>query len=190
MASGSSDILSGLPTLSRNLRGGTYEAHLSTEPPQAGEDTRLPQPHEHGRGSSYPRLSASPRAQAAGRLILLSRGRRTRLTDSPEFERIYRQGAAYRGRLLSVHAFPNGLGSSRLGLSVSRKVGNAVLRNAVRRRLREAFYAALPRISGDLDLVVSARPPAAEATFDELREELARALRRLDRSDGPAEAGR
>ena len=89
-----------------------------------------------------------------------------------------------------MHAFPNGLGTSRLGLSVSRKVGNAVQRNAVRRRLREAFYAALPGISGDLDLVVSARPAAAEATFDELREELARALRRLDRSNGRTEASR
>ncbi len=190
MAPGSSDILSGLPTLSRNLRGGTYEAHLSAEPPQAGQDARFPQAHEHGRGSSYHRCSTAPRAQAAGRLIRLPRGRRTRLTDSPEFERIYRQGAAYRGRLFSVHAFPNDLGTSRLGLSVSRKVGNAVRRNAVRRRLREAFYAALPGISGNLDLVISARPAAADATFDELREELARALRRLDRSDGRTEANR
>lgn len=89
-----------------------------------------------------------------------------------------------------MHAFPNDLGTSRLGLSVSKKVGNAVRRTAVRRRLREAFYASLPGISGDLDLVVSARPAAAEATFDELREELARALRRLDRSDGRREVSR
>src|SRR5918911_4294097 len=99
-----------------------------------------------------------------------------RLTDSPEFERVYRQGTAYRGKLISVHAFPNGLGTPRLGLSVSRKVGNAVTRNAVRRRLKEVFYSALPEIPADLDLVVAARPGAAEAGFRELNEEFPPAL--------------
>jgi ribonuclease P protein component len=99
-----------------------------------------------------------------------------RLTDSLEFERVYRQGTAYRGRLFSVHAFPNEHGTPRLGLSVSRKVGNAVTRNAVGRRLREVFHSCISEIVGDLDLVVSARPAAAEATLGELREEFGKAL--------------
>jgi ribonuclease P protein component len=105
-----------------------------------------------------------------------------RLTDSPEFERVYRQGTAYRGRLFSVHAFPNEHGTPRLGLSVSRKVGNAVARNAVRRRLREVFHSCFTEISGDLDLVVSARPAAADASFEELREEFSESLGKV----GPA----
>ena len=120
----------------------------------------------------------------------MARGKRTRLTDSPDFERVYRQGTAYRGKLFSLHAFPNEFGTPRLGLSVSRRVGNAVTRNTVRRRLREVFHSALPEIPGDLDLVVSARPAAAEATFGELNEEFARSLRKLGesreaREDGP-----
>jgi ribonuclease P protein component len=83
-----------------------------------------------------------------------------------------------------MHAFPNELGTVRLGLSVSKKVGNAVTRNAVRRRLREIFYAASPGIPDDLDIVVSARPAASEATFSELREEFARGLKKLDGSVG------
>ena len=102
-----------------------------------------------------------------------------RLTDSPEFERVYRQGTAYRGRLFSVHAFPNEHGTPRLGLSISRKVGNAVTRNAVRRRLREVFYSCVSELSGNLDLVVSAKPAAAEATFEELREEFGKSLGRV-----------
>ena len=102
-----------------------------------------------------------------------------RLTDSPEFERVYRQGSAYRGRLFSVHAFPNEQGIPRLGLSVSRKVGNAVTRNAVRRRLREVFHSCISGMSEDLDLVVSARPAAAGATFEELREEFSKSLGRV-----------
>ncbi|MBA2714360.1 MAG: ribonuclease P protein component [Rubrobacteraceae bacterium] len=109
----------------------------------------------------------------------MPRSKRTRLTDSPDFERVYRQGTAYRGRLLSVHAFPNELGTPRLGLSVSRKVGHAVTRNAVRRRLREVFHSSVSEVSGSLDLVVSARPAAAEAAFGELNEEFARALEKF-----------
>jgi len=102
-----------------------------------------------------------------------------RLTDSREFERVYHQGTAYRGKLFSVHAFPNEHGTPRLGLSVSRKVGNAVTRNAVRRRLREVFHSCISGISKNLDLVVSARAAAAEATFEELREEFGKALGRV-----------
>jgi ribonuclease P protein component len=102
-----------------------------------------------------------------------------RLTDSPEFERVYRQGTAYRGRLFSVHAFPNEHGAPRLGLSVSRRVGNAVTRNAVRRKLREVFHSCISEVSENLDLVVSARPAAAEATFEELREEFGKSLVRV-----------
>ena len=113
----------------------------------------------------------------------MSRSKLTRLTDSPEFERVYRQGTAYRGRLFSVHAFPNEIGTPRLGLSVSKKVGNAVTRNAVRRRLREVFYSTIRRIPRSLDLVVSARPPASEATFEELGQEFLRALDKIDGAD-------
>ena len=82
-----------------------------------------------------------------------------------------------------MHVFPNEIGTPRLGLSVSRKVGNAVTRNAVRRRLKEVFYSALQEIPGNLDLVVSARPAAAEADFRELSEEFARSLRKLGASE-------
>jgi ribonuclease P protein component len=102
-----------------------------------------------------------------------------RLTDSREFERVYHQGTAYRGKLFSVHAFPNEHGTPRLGLSVSRKVGNAVTRNAVRRRLREVFHSCISGVSKNLDLVVSARAAAAEATFEDLREEFGKSLGRV-----------
>ena len=102
-----------------------------------------------------------------------------RLTDSSEFERVYKRGTAYRGRLFYVHAFPNELGTLRLGLSVSKKVGNAVVRNTVRRRMREIFAIAAGDAAGRLDLVISARPAARDATFEELRGEADRALRKL-----------
>ena len=88
-----------------------------------------------------------------------------------------------------MHAFPNELGTPRLGLSVSRKVGNAVTRSAVRRRLREVFHSTLSEIPGNWDLVVSARPAAAEAALRELKEEFARALGKLGEDGEGGKAG-
>lgn len=93
----------------------------------------------------------------------------------------------YRGKLFSVHALPNGLGEPRLGLSVSKKVGSAVTRNGVRRRLKEIFHSSRGGLPGDLDLVVSARPAAAEASYKELDEEFSRSLSKIAKARSPEE---
>ncbi len=94
-----------------------------------------------------------------------------------------------RGRFLSVHALPNAAGNPRLGLSVSKKVGVAVKRNGVRRRLREIFRSVAPNLPGGADIVVSARPAAAEAGYEELNEEFLRALRKLNAPDVGRDVG-
>jgi len=109
------------------------------------------------------------------------RDKRARLTNSPEFERVYKRGKAYRGKFLAVHAFPNDAGVARLGLSVSRKVGTAVVRNAIQRRLREIFHAELRGLNLDLDIVVSARPAAAQASYWELHSEFTKALEKIQK---------
>lgn len=64
-------------------------------------------------------------------------------------------------------------------------------RNGVRRRLKEVFRTSRAELSVDLDFVVSARPAAAEASFEELNEEFLRSLRKLNRDLGsrPLEEG-
>jgi ribonuclease P protein component len=69
-----------------------------------------------------------------------------------------------------------------LGLSVSKKVGTAVKRNRVRRRLKEIFRSSADDLPGGLDFVISARPAAAEASFEELNEEFLRSLRQLNKA--------
>jgi ribonuclease P protein component len=68
---------------------------------------------------------------------------------------------------------------TRLGVVTSRRVGGAVQRNRVRRRLREIFRARRAQISSGLWLVVTAKTGAAEAGFAELREEWLRLAARL-----------
>lgn len=59
----------------------------------------------------------------------------------------------------------------------------------MRRRLKEVFRSSAEKLPGDLDFVVSARPAAAEATFEELNEEFLRSLRRLVKGDEAGESG-
>lgn len=81
-----------------------------------------------------------------------------RVKRGEDFDRAY---AARRRRDFGgivVYAFPNGMPVTRLGLSVSRKVGSAVVRNRVKRLLREAFRTSASALPPGLDLVVVARP--------------------------------
>lgn len=74
---------------------------------------------------------------------------------------------------------PGQAAGSRVGLTVSRKVGGAVVRNQVKRWLREAVRHERIGLVGDWDVVVIARPSAATAGAARLRGEVGRALRRI-----------
>lgn len=85
-------------------------------------------------------------------------GRSRRLTHAREFQAVY--GARCRKALgpLVVHGRPNGLPHPRLGLSVSRKVGAAVVRNRLKRLIREAFRIMQHDFPRGYDLIVVVRP--------------------------------
>jgi ribonuclease P protein component len=105
---------------------------------------------------------------------------RGRLSRSAEFERVYRQGRSTANRHLVLYAFPNAASDRpRLGLSVSRKVGGAVERNRVKRMLRESFARVEPTLRDGQDVVVVARPSAAELVEREGLAGVDRALEEL-----------
>lgn len=87
--------------------------------------------------------------------------KRRRLSRSGEFDRVYRDGSSHATRYLVLYSFPRrdeGDDDVRLGVSVSRKVGNAVERNKVKRALREAFWSLSDRLPDEHDFVLVARP--------------------------------
>ena len=90
--------------------------------------------------------------------------RRGRLSRSGDFDRVYREGQSHSNRYLVLYAFPRGDAQDaevRLGISVSRKVGGAVERNAVKRALREAFWSLADPLPDAYDFVLVARPDVA-----------------------------
>ena len=113
--------------------------------------------------------------------------RRHRLSRSRDFDAVYRHGRSVSTRFLVLYWFPrDDDGPPRLGLAVPRKIGGAVVRNRIKRRLREAWRELLPQVESGRDYVVIARPGLAEAAeargSDWLRERVTEAL-------GKAKAG-
>ncbi|MFJ6134133.1 ribonuclease P protein component [Janibacter terrae] len=120
---------------------------------------------------------------------------RHRLTDRADFAATIRgRGAGRQGsRLLVVHARvadstrtdARGDDSPRVGLVVSKAVGNAVTRTRVKRRLRAQAASLLPSLPAGTDVVVRANPAAADADSHELGEALRHCLRGLLVGEGP-----
>jgi ribonuclease P protein component len=91
--------------------------------------------------------------------------RRHRLTRSRDFEAVYRHGRSASTRFLVLYWFPRDEegGEPRLGLAVPRGVGTAVVRNRVKRRLRELWQARVETVPARCDYVLVVRPGLAEA---------------------------
>jgi ribonuclease P protein component len=123
------------------------------------------------------------------------RPKRGRLSRSAEFERVYRQGRSVGNRFLVLYSFPRASAGepadgTRLGVSVSRKVGGAVERNKVKRLLREAFVTLAEELPDDQDVVVVARPEVRELAERDGLEGVRRALAELvEKSAAGAEGG-
>ncbi len=94
---------------------------------------------------------------------------------------MYGAGLKLNGRRLVVFGKENQLGHHRLGITVSRKVGSAVVRNRVKRLLREIFRKSVAATPNTIDFVVNAKREAAQAGYTELREEFLSAMDRLSR---------
>lgn len=104
------------------------------------------------------------------------RFRRANHLRSPrDFQRVRARGRRYGGEWLTLHvARQDGAepGPTRVGFSVSKRVGGAVVRNRVKRRLRESIRRQISQLHMGWDIIVSARPQAAQAEYATLDAEL------------------
>jgi ribonuclease P protein component len=103
-----------------------------------------------------------------------------------EFQAVYRQGAKFSGRYVVVFALLRDGAACRFGITATRRLGGAVVRNRARRRIRELFR----RYGGGLhergvDIVVNARDGCAEAPWPEVVGDFVRCLTALRRRLSP-----
>ena len=100
-----------------------------------------------------------------------------RLRRRADYLRCYRTGRRRHGALAIVHFAPNQLGHPRLGITASRKVGKAVVRQRLKRRIREIYRRWRDRgMLPPLDLVIHLKVEAGTTNFETLRTELLRLL--------------
>jgi ribonuclease P protein component len=95
-----------------------------------------------------------------------------------DFSAVQRGGVGRANGLLAVRFVRNGLGQTRFGFSTGRKLGSAVTRNRVRRRLRVAVRNLVPGLERGWDVLIVARPESARASFMQLLDALEGLFRR------------
>lgn len=105
-------------------------------------------------------------------------GREYRVRKQAEFDRVYGGNAYAADRVLVLNGCWNDLPRTRLGLSISRRVGNAVVRNRWKRLIRETFRRVRGRLPVGLDLVVRPRR-GAEPHYQAIQRSLPELVRRL-----------
>ena len=98
------------------------------------------------------------------------------LTKPQQYALVYNEGSSWVSNLMVMKALPNGLPLSRHGLSVSKKVGNAVTRNRVKRLLREILRVA--SLKPGWDIIFIARPGGAITDYSSLKRSVGSLLTR------------
>ncbi len=89
------------------------------------------------------------------------------LKKNSDFQKVYRQGKSYANRYLVMYVLENHTEGNRLGISVSKKVGNSVIRHHLTRLIRESYRLHEDMFNNGLDIVVIARSTARDISYHE-----------------------
>jgi ribonuclease P protein component len=96
--------------------------------------------------------------------------RKFRLTKSAEYKRVRRYGKSFAHPLIVLITLPNDLDHSLIAVSTARSIGNAVVRNRAKRRIRACLQPVIMRINPGWNLIFIARRPIINATFHQLND--------------------
>lgn len=110
-------------------------------------------------------------------MIVLKKAYRIKSND--EFQRVFRRGQSFANRQLVIyHLEKPEQAHVRVGLSVGKKIGNAVTRNRIKRYLRRAFHELADEVSPDRDIVIIARQPTKDIGFATIKKSVIHLLNR------------
>lgn len=101
-----------------------------------------------------------------------------RIKKNKEFQTAFQKGQSFANRQFVVYSLPKeGQDHFRIGLSVSKKIGNAVTRNRIKRYVRQSIFELSEQLVKGNDYVIIARKPAAEMDFFEVKKSLTHVLK-------------
>jgi len=111
--------------------------------------------------------------------------RLVRIVRSSDYQALYKKGCKIHSSHFVLFSRGNDLGHCRLGITASRKVGGAVVRNRVKRLFREIFRRSFNQIPGRFDMVINAKSGCGSARYDALQAEFLTAVKKMaDRRSG------
>lgn len=94
------------------------------------------------------------------------------LRKNHQFRSVYRGGRSYANRYMVMYVMENGTAGNRIGISVSKKVGNSVVRHRVTRLVRESYRLQEAMFNSGLDIVIVARSSAASVGYRDIESSL------------------
>ena len=94
------------------------------------------------------------------------------LKKNMDFQNVYKNGKSYANKYLVMYVLENDLNKNRIGISVSKKVGNSVIRHRITRLIRESYRLQEDMFNSGLDIVVIARSTAREVGYKEVESAL------------------
>ena len=94
------------------------------------------------------------------------------IKKNEEFRNVYQNGKSYANKYLVMYVLKNELNKNRIGISVSKKVGNSVIRHRITRLVRESYRLQEEMFNSSLDIVVIARGTAREVGYKEIESAL------------------
>ena len=94
------------------------------------------------------------------------------IEKKPYFQKVYKNSKSYANKYLVMYILENGLGRNRLGISVSKKVGNSIVRHRLKRLVKESYRLNESVFEEGLDIVVVVRTTAKDRTYKEIESAL------------------
>lgn len=163
------------------------EKNISTEQPSSQTNSRVSHPDEYDRGARRPQEAPRQGTQSPHRhrstktrtSLAAPNGsfpKSVRLLERREFLFLQQKGRKRHSQYFLVATAPAQSGHSRFGITTSRRFGNAVVRNRMKRLLREFFRTHQSLIAPACDIVVIPRAGAEQLTLAQVTEELGKAL--------------
>ena len=110
----------------------------------------------------------------------MGKGKICSLTQNYEFRRVYSGGTPYYGRFIVLYKKRNNFKRVRLGITATKKIGKACVRNRARRLIFESFRLFYDRILCDSDIVIIAKPAITEACFSDVLKETDRLMKKAE----------